>query len=43
MIMQQAPRKMFADDKNLMHNGKKTDANAQELMDYVTHNVSLWD
>eukprot|EP00957_Ditylum_brightwellii_P200325 15272472-Ditylum_brightwellii.AAC.1 len=34
---------MFVDDKNLMHNGKKTDENAQELMDYITHDVSLWD
>jgi hypothetical protein len=42
-IVQQAPGKMFVDDKNLMHNGKKTNANVQELMDYVTHDVSLWD
>eukprot|EP00957_Ditylum_brightwellii_P110561 8433247-Ditylum_brightwellii.AAC.1 len=28
MIVQQEPGKMFVDDKNLMHNGKRTDANA---------------
>eukprot|EP00957_Ditylum_brightwellii_P166992 12712969-Ditylum_brightwellii.AAC.1 len=41
--VQQAPGKIFVDDKNLMHNGEKTYANAQKLMDYVTHDISLWD
>eukprot|EP00957_Ditylum_brightwellii_P156048 11877774-Ditylum_brightwellii.AAC.1 len=40
---QQAPGKMFVDDKNLMHNGKRPDSTAKELMTYVTHDVSLWD
>eukprot|EP00957_Ditylum_brightwellii_P174801 13309086-Ditylum_brightwellii.AAC.1 len=43
MIVQQAPGKMFVDDKNLMHNGKRPDSTAQELMAYTTHDVSLWD
>eukprot|EP00957_Ditylum_brightwellii_P205840 15345674-Ditylum_brightwellii.AAC.1 len=42
-IMQQAPGKQFVDDKNLIHSGKRTDANTQELMAYVTRGVSLWD
>eukprot|EP00957_Ditylum_brightwellii_P107630 8211469-Ditylum_brightwellii.AAC.1 len=42
-IVQQAPGKMFVDDKNLMHNGKRPGSNAHELMMYATHDVSLWD
>eukprot|EP00957_Ditylum_brightwellii_P163028 12414213-Ditylum_brightwellii.AAC.1 len=42
-IVQQVPGKMFVDDKNLMHNGKKPDSNSHELITYVTHDVSLWD
>eukprot|EP00957_Ditylum_brightwellii_P128466 9798435-Ditylum_brightwellii.AAC.1 len=34
---------MFADGKNLMHNGKKPDATAMELMSIVIHDSSLWD
>ena len=26
-----------------MHNGNKPNATAHELMNYVTHDVSLWD
>eukprot|EP00957_Ditylum_brightwellii_P002536 194814-Ditylum_brightwellii.AAC.1 len=33
-IVQQAPGKMFVDNKNLMHNRKRPDSTAQELMTY---------
>eukprot|EP00957_Ditylum_brightwellii_P195943 14929529-Ditylum_brightwellii.AAC.1 len=36
-------RKMFVNNKSLMHNGKKTDVSAKELMSIVTHDLSLWD
>ena len=42
-IVQQAPGKMFVDDKNLMHNGHKPNPTAEELMQYTTHDVTLWD
>eukprot|EP00957_Ditylum_brightwellii_P175437 13355790-Ditylum_brightwellii.AAC.1 len=34
---------MFVDDKNLMHNGKKPEASAMDLMTIITHNLLLWD
>eukprot|EP00957_Ditylum_brightwellii_P143731 10950701-Ditylum_brightwellii.AAC.1 len=43
MIVQQAPGKMFVDNKNFMHNRKSLDSTATELMKYVTHDVLLWD
>eukprot|EP00957_Ditylum_brightwellii_P039052 2951593-Ditylum_brightwellii.AAC.1 len=42
-IVQQAPGKMFMDDKNLMHNRKKPDSTANVHMMYVTHDVSPSD
>eukprot|EP00957_Ditylum_brightwellii_P093074 7086746-Ditylum_brightwellii.AAC.1 len=34
---------MSVNDKSLMHNGKKPDTSAKELMSIVTHNLLLWD
>eukprot|EP00957_Ditylum_brightwellii_P084555 6429734-Ditylum_brightwellii.AAC.1 len=42
-IQLNAQGKMFVDDKNLIHNGKKSDTTAMELMSIVTHDLSLWD
>eukprot|EP00957_Ditylum_brightwellii_P038279 2894561-Ditylum_brightwellii.AAC.1 len=34
---------MLVHDKNLMHNGKKSDTSATELMEIVIHDLLLWD
>eukprot|EP00957_Ditylum_brightwellii_P012980 980848-Ditylum_brightwellii.AAC.1 len=42
-IQLEAQGKMFVDDKNLMHNNKKPNPSATELMEIFTHDLSLWD
>eukprot|EP00957_Ditylum_brightwellii_P068277 5184055-Ditylum_brightwellii.AAC.1 len=35
--------KMYVDDNKMVHNNKRFDSTAKELMNYVDHDVNLWD